>query len=438
MQRPLLVFMAACLGGSQLLAQTTTSSEPSETPTAKQTVQTIRDLGKRDEKSLPALARYLSDSDPEVRVEAVKAIVKIDTMRSLEPLLTAMRDNDGEIQLRAIDGLVNAYVPGYVARGGVTGYFTKGVRQVKSLFSERNDTVVDPDVKVRPDVAAALSEKIISGNGMDVRSNAALAAGILRAADTVPALEKGLRSKNGDVIFECLIALQKIKDPSAGPSVSFLARDLDDRVQSTALETLGILRSLTSADDIRYAYKSARNIRIQRAALECLAMFGLAADRPLFQQNLESKDADLRSSALEGLGRVREPDDYPAVQTAFEEANADWRVHSAAAFAMCMEGNSSVDDLGPLQFLVEGFSLKQRANVSGAYLSELSRRQESRAALAKILPETLRERKIGILNALSSAGGESLQIIRQYTSDRDKDVAFAAMRAARIAQQAAM
>ena len=73
--------------------------------------------------------------------------------------------------------------------------------------------MVDPDVKVRPDVAAALSEKIAGGNGMDVRSDAALAAGILRARDSVPALEKGLRSKDSNVIFECLIALQKIQDP---------------------------------------------------------------------------------------------------------------------------------------------------------------------------------------------------------------------------------
>lgn len=439
MQRFPFLITAVCLCGRALFAQADTPPAQPESATTKATVQSIRELGKRDEKSLPALARYLGDNDRDVRLEAVKAIVRIDTMRSVDSLLTAMRDNDAEIQMRATDGVVNAYVPGYVVKSGVTGYFTKGVRQVRSFFDERNDTVVDPDVKVRPDVAAALSERITGGNGMDVRSNAALAAGILRAGDAVPALERGLRSKDSNVIFECLVALQKIKDPAAGPEVNFLARDLDDRVQSTALETLGVLHSLTSADDVRYAYKNARNIRIQRAALETLAMFGLAADRPLFQQNLESKDAELRAAALEGLGRVREPDDYPAMQTAFEEANADWRVHSAAAFAMCMEGNNSADDLGPLQFLAEGFSLRARANNSAAYLSELARRQETRAALAKILPDSLKDRKIGILSALSVSGApDALQIIQQYTADRDHDVAFAAMRAARIAQNSAM
>jgi HEAT repeat protein len=350
-------------------------------------------------------------------------------------LLTAMRDNDAEIQYRAIDGVVNAYVPGYVTRSNVTGYFTKGVRQVKSIFADRNDTVVDPDLKVRPDIAAALSERITGGNGTDVRSNAALAAGILRAADAVPALERGLRSKGSDIIFECLIALQKIKDPTAGPSVSFLARDLDDRIQTTALETVGVLRSLTSADDIRYAYKNARNSKVQRAAMQALAMLGLSGDRPLFQQYLESTDAELRASALEGLGRIREPEDYPKLEALFNEANADWRVHAAAAFAMVMEGDNNGEELSPLQLLVEGFSLKQRSNVSSAYLSEVAQNAPTRAALAKIMPGTLKERKIGILNALSTASApDSIQIIQSFTTDRDRDVAFAAMRALRIAQ----
>ena len=78
---------------------------------------------------------------------------------------------------------------------------------------------------------------------MDSRANAARAAGILRARPALPALVDALRSKNSELIFECLVALQKIDDPSAGPSVSFLAHDLDNRVQATALETIGVLHS---------------------------------------------------------------------------------------------------------------------------------------------------------------------------------------------------
>lgn len=426
MQRPVYFFLCLVALSQPVLAD--------KSPT-KETISTIRNLGREDQRALPALTNYLSDPDRDIRAEAVKAIVKIDTMQSIDPLLKAMHDNDSEIQFRAIDGLVNAYVPGYVTRNNLTGLFTKGVRQVRLVFSQRNDTVVDPDVKIRPDVAAALSDKITGGNGMDVRSDAALAAGILRARAAVPALEQGLHSKDTDVLFECLIALQKIKDPAAGPSVDFLAHDLDERVETTALETLGVLHSLTSADDIRSAFKNARSAKVQRAALESLAMLGMGADRALFLQYANSSDPEMRAAALEGLGRVREPDDYPTLQAGFNEANADWRVHEAAAFGMVMEGDYNTEVLGPMQFLVEGLGLKQRSNVSDAYLSELAQKPEVRAALAKILPEAAKDQKIAILDVLSNVGTpDSIQIIQQYAADRDRDIAFAAMRAARIAQ----
>jgi HEAT repeat protein len=407
---------------------------PARTSDTKATLQRVRELGKGDISALPALAEYLKDGNADIRLEAVKSIIKIGSMRSIDPLVAATHDNDSEVQMRAIDGLVNAYQPGYVTRGTVTGVITKGVRQVKAIFSSRNDLVVDSDVRVRPDVAQALSEKITGGNGMDVRANAALAAGILRANDTVPALEKAVHSKDSDLIFESLIALQKIKDPAAGPSVQFLARDLDDRVQSTALETLGDLKTLTAAEDIRSALKNARNVKIQRAALQALAMLAIPGDRALFQQYSASKDVEMQASALEGLGRIREPEDNPALETAFNEPNSDWRDHMAAAFALVSEGNVNTEVLMPLSFLVEGLGMKPRASVASAYLSELAQKEEVRAALAKMMPEMVKDQKIAALDVMASAATpDAVQVIQGYTTDRDRDIAFAASRALRIA-----
>ncbi|MBV9767551.1 MAG: HEAT repeat domain-containing protein, partial [Acidobacteriaceae bacterium] len=115
---------------------------------ANQRVLRIRELGKKDAQAIPALTQYLNDPNRDIRVETVKAIVKLDTASSLDPLTKAAHDNDAEIQIRATDGLTNYYVPGYVAKGGLSGSFTRGVRQVKSFFSSRNDQVLDPDITV--------------------------------------------------------------------------------------------------------------------------------------------------------------------------------------------------------------------------------------------------------------------------------------------------
>src|SRR5579875_163455 len=235
--------------------------------TPNQRIMRIRDLAKRGETAIPALAAYLSDHDRDIRVEAVKAIVKIGTEASLTPLVQATHDNDSEIQIRATDGLVNYYVPGYVAKGALTGPLTRGVRQVKSFFSARNDQVIDPDVHVRPDILDALADEIRGGASVDARSNAARAAGILRDRRAVPALEQVLHAQDSQLIFESLVALQKIRDPSAGPSLSSPSHDLDPRIQITALQTIGILKSLSWAHDVRRELANARDIKVRRAAL---------------------------------------------------------------------------------------------------------------------------------------------------------------------------
>ena len=402
---------------------------------ANQRILSIRDLGKRDYTVIPTIAQYLKDPNIDIRIEAVKAIVRIDTTHSLDALVQATHDNDPEIQIRATDGIVNAYLPGYVAKGGLTGSLTRGVRQVKSFFSSRNDQVVDPDVIVRPDVAQALGDEVRGGASLDARANAALAAGILRARAAVPALVQAAHSTDSDLIFECLVALQKIHDPSAGPGIGFLAHDLDDRIQATALETIGILRSLESASDVRSALKNARSVRIRRAALEALAMLAIPGDRAIFQQYSKDSDAELRASALEGLGRIREPEDYPALEAAYNEQNADWRVHLAAAFALVDEGKVDTSEFSPLPYLVESLNLKGRAYVANAYLVELARREDVRASLAKLLPEATKDQKIALCSILGSSHAEdAVPILNGLAKDLDPDVAFAASRALRILQ----
>jgi HEAT repeat protein len=147
----------------------------------KQRISRVRNLGKQnDPTAIPALTASLSDSDSKVRLETAKAIVRIGGEPSLDPLVKATHDSDPEVRIVATDGIVNQYLPGYVANGSLSGIFIKSTRQVKGFFSSRNDQVVDLDVKIRPDVAQALATEIGEGSDMEPRTNAALAAGILR------------------------------------------------------------------------------------------------------------------------------------------------------------------------------------------------------------------------------------------------------------------
>jgi HEAT repeat protein len=333
---------------------------------------------------------------------------------------------------------VNFYLPGYVPKGTLTAPITRSFRQVKSFVSSRNDQVIPPDITIRPSVGEAIADQIAHGPAIDVRANAARAAGILRDHAALPALEQALRTKDTGLILESLVALQKLRDPSAGPSVSFLARDLDDKVQLTALETIGDLRSLDSAPQVRDAVRNARNKNIRRAALTALAMLGIPGDRQLFLQYTSDKDEQLRASALEGIGRIREPEDTPLLQSAFNEPNADWRVHLAAAYGLVSEGDVNTSDTGALRFLIQNLDLGgSKGSTANAYLTELARRPEVITAIGKMINDATTDQKVALCNVIAASHDPAaLPILSNLTRDPDSQVALAAVKAQRVAQAA--
>lgn len=412
------------------------AAQSEEGYTANQRIQRIRQLAKTGPNSIPTLADYLGDPNRDIRLEAVKAIVKLDTESSLAPLAKAAHDRDAEIQIRSTDGLTNYYVPGYVAKSGLTGYFTKGVRQVRTFFSSRNDQVIDPDIAVRPEVQQALADVVANGATPDASANAALAAGILRAREAVPSLLDALHSKENEVLFESLVALQKIHDPGAAPRIVFLTHDLDDRIQATALETIGLLRFRDAAPDIRSALTHARTDRVRRAALEALAVLALTEDHSTFQTYATNPDAQLSASALEGLGRLRDPEDTPLLNQQFNEKNADWRVHLAAAFALVSEGKVDTADFSPLPYLVENLDVKgERSNVAQAYLTELARRDDVRRALFPLAPQATRDQKIALCAIFGESRSEDvIPSLQSLSKDIDPAVSVAAVRGLRIVQ----
>jgi HEAT repeat protein len=399
--------------------------------TRKEKISSIRDWGKRDSQAIPLIAKYLKDPDTDVREEAVKAIIKIGTQYSLDPLIEANHDNDASIQSQAVDGLVNFYLPGYVTTGGLSHTFTRVGRRIKSALSSRNDQTVDPGVLVRPDVIEAIGGVITGGAGFEARADAARAAGVLRGRAALPALEKALKSKNSDLIFESLVALQKIGDTSAGPSVAFLANDFDERVQTTALETLGVLHVTTAAPQIRQVIGRPRNDKVRRAALGALAMLGLPADKSIFEEYANSKDSDLRIAALEGIGRIRDPQDFPTLEKAFnDEKNLKPRL--AAAFALVSEGKLDTSEFSPLRYLVNGLGLSKGNSASQAYLQELCRRQDVRQAVVKLIPDATKAEKLGLIAALApNAGKETTAALEQLTKDPDAEVSISAARSLR-------
>lgn len=397
----------------------------------KQRAKAVRELGKGSSNTIQQIEPYLSDREVDVRLEAVKAITQIGTQRSLDPLIKATSDNDPEVQIRAIDGLVNFYVPGYV-KTGISSTIQRAGHAVKGRFTDTNDQIIDPYIQVRPGIITALGRLVRNGAGMDVRADAARALGILRGRGAISDLEAALRSKDSQVMYESLIALQKIRDQSAGPSVRFLLRDLDEKVQAAAIETEGLLQDRGALSDLRLALDHARNARIKRLALTAMAQVPDQEVHGLFISYLDNKDEGMREAA-EGLGRLRDPGDQPTLEKAFtNEGKSGPRL--ALAFALVQYGNLDMSEFAPLRYLVNELNSSSNRGVAKAYLTELARDPANRGALYTALqgPVVTKAEKTGLAQIFAAAGDrDSVPYLETLSKDPDNDVAQEGLRALR-------
>src|SRR5260370_20405322 len=238
-------------------------------------VKVVHDLAKGGANNIPRIEPYLNDSEITVGIEAGKALVDTGTQRSLEPLVKAMGDEDPEVEIRATDGLVNFYLPGYI-KPGLTASMKRAGNAIMSHFTDTNEQVIDPYVQVRPEAVAGLGKAARDGASKDARANAARAVGILRGKAAVPDLIEAAHSKQDQIIYESLVALQKIRDPAAGPQITFLLRDLNPKIQSTALDTIGLLQDRSSIPKVRDVLDHSHDAKVRRSALTALALMPAA------------------------------------------------------------------------------------------------------------------------------------------------------------------
>ncbi len=336
----------------------------------KRRAKAAEDLGKQnDAQAIPQLRALLKDPDAKVRAEAVAAIVAIGTQHSLDPLIEATRDPQPNIQILAVDGLVNFYYPGYVQTGWVASLKKLGTG-LKGRFTEVNTQTIDPYVEVRPEVVEALGRVATGGTSMDSRALAARALGVLRARAAVPQLLEALKSKDSQVMLEALRALEKIGDRSAGPEVAYLLRDLHEPVQIAAIDVTGQLQNREAIPQLQDLVKTSKKAAVRRAALVALAKLPDPSSKSMFVQYLEDRDKYLRAAAAEGLGRLGDPADRERIQKAMESERAE-STRLSMAFALVHLG-----DMKALAYLLDGLNSTFHRGEARPFLVELARKPE--------------------------------------------------------------
>lgn len=401
-----------------------------EDPESKARIRGVRDYARQGAAGIPQIAPYLEDSDPEVRWEAVKAIASIGGEASLDPLIKAAGDAEGEIQVRAVEGLVNVYLPGFL-KTGFTSTFRKAGTSVKGRFTDTNTDIIDPAVQVPEKVVLALGKVARGGITMPARAMAARGAGILRGRAALPGLYEALKSTDDAVMYESLVAVQKIREPESGPRVQFLLKDLQPRVQIAAVEAAGLLRNRAALPDLRAIADGGGEMKVRRAALSAIAMMPEETSRPHYAKYFDHRDDGLRAAAAEGYGRLKNSSGLPALEKAYE-SEGKTQVKLSQAFALVLLGKRELGDPNPLQYLVTALNSRSYRDVAAPLLVELARDEETRAFLHTAVPRGTRDEKLRLAGVLGLSGGrDSLPVLQELQKDADAEVAQEALRAAR-------
>jgi HEAT repeat protein len=236
------------------------------------------------------------------------------------------------------------------------------------------------------------------------------------------------------LIYESLVALEKIRDESAGPRLVFLLRDLDPKVQTTAMEAVGLLQAKDALPALVEALNRSRDAKVKRAALEAISMLPAETDRPLYVQYLADKDEKMRAAAAEGFARLGNPADLATVQKAWD-AEGKTSPRLSLAFALVAMGKTEVSQFSPLQYLIDNLNSAAFNGIARPFLIELARNPQVRSALYGPLASGTKDEKINLARVLAASGDrESIAPLQKLTNDPDPDVAQAALTAVRNLQ----
>ena len=348
--------------------------------------------------------------------------------RSIEQLIEAAKSNDPDAQIHATDGIVDHYLPGYL-KTGLSAMLNKASTSVKGKFTDVNTQAVDYWVQVRPDAIEAVARVASGGGSFLARANAARALGILRAKSAMPQLGESLKSRDSGVLYESLIALQKIREPESAALFLHLIGDLDERVQMTAMETAGVLGAKPASPAIQEALGKARNIKVKRMAVTSLAMIADPASRGVFEQYFNDKDDQLRGSAAEGFGRMREASDKGRIDQAYlSEKKTGPRL--SLAFASALLGRRDLAQGSPISYLIDSLDSRFFHDTAQPFLIELTRDAEVRKSIYPAIRTANRKEKVRLAQVLAISGDqETLKVLELLSVDPDTEVAAEGMKA---------
>jgi HEAT repeat protein len=372
------------------------------------------------------------------RIKAIREVQSSGYPDVFGALAPVVLDPDNGVQLKAIDALLTACLAPAPALATAKPFDAPNGSIAESVF-ERSPLAVLP----RPIPAIALTNLSAATKDDEgrVRVAAAFALGVLgspmmgpRSAEVDRALQDGypyaLRHPDPATREALVRAAARLFEPpphasapvAIADAVIAALNDEDERVRLWASDTLGWFRERRAVPALTERLAFYKHGKEADAALHALARIAQPESAFAFRQALTDRAPETRVIALEGLGRLRNPDAAPAIVDALRNER-DPGVLLAGAFAYYLLGQKANMDV-----LVRALVNPETARQALVYLTELG--AEAAPDLRPHLQQGDPALRMAVAEVLGLSGdAASLPVLEAAARDSDAGVAEAVRQA---------
>ena len=305
----------------------------------------------------------LRSEDADTRFRMARALKQAAYHEAAGPLAPTIGDAVDRIQLEAIAAELNIFLVNRVVPVKRVGFIVEVRDRISALsVFESGPAVVDPrpvptevltalraaahDDNRRVAVEALYAFGALADNAYGADRRALLAASASELASLLGVPQADLRGCAVRVIgrlYAWRVGDAPV-DETVGDAMVGALNDRDSGIGLAAMGALGTLRYGRAVEAVTALFEYYRRGPMAAAALSTLARLAHPSSQPLFVAGLTARDASLRLAAIDGLARIGDLSQAPAITAALSgERNQDLLL--AGQFAGVMLSRGTIDGL---------------------------------------------------------------------------------------------
>jgi HEAT repeat protein len=368
--------------------------------------------------------RNLRHPDPKVRLAAVQLLRESKYPEAIGPLAPLVNDPIDQIQLEAIAAELSFFLVQDVPSKKRVGFLVEVRNPGRAPVAFEMGPLAVLPRPVPPELIENLL-KAVDDENSKVRSEAIYAFGTIvpppAPESAVPALIKALDHYDPSIRAAAARVAGRLQASSAGDALIKAVNDSQAPVRYAAMRALGGIHDGRAVQALREQFNFYGKGEGAWSALDALAHLADPASVPIFKAHLADRDPFLRRASAEGLARVGDTSEMPALEIGAGNDPSEM-VRAAMAFALQKLGRNYIPRL------VESLDSDKDAPQAAAYLIELGPSISSQ--LVPLLQDPSPAIRANVATVLGALGGDAaVAALQPLAQDRDRTVAQAAARA---------